>query len=234
MPGLVFNGSNQSCIGNAISWNYPRMIVAWSKSTLSTATSSSIVESGIEASANEFNRLQTGGLNNFQAVSRTNSTFTVTGLPRIRFSDIWMLSGALFLSDSSRYILESDVFVSSESTSAALTQTPNRFTIGASSRGANYFSGSIAHVAVYQPTNLNDAISMILRLYRYTPDKVEPSKLLNYWPDCTTDLKGGINLTPQGSPTVDTSDIPQLTNSLLSGGSAGFTGIEGISRSLGT
>jgi hypothetical protein len=220
MPGLVFNGSNQSCIGNAISWDYPRMIVAWSKSTSFTSSNASIVESGIEASANQFNRLQTGGLNNFQAMSRTNSSSTVTGLPRIRISGIWMLSGALFLSASSRYILESDVFVSSAATSATLTETPNRFTIGSSSRNADYFSGSIAHVAVYQPTDLNDAISMMLRLYRYTPDKVEPSKLLNYWPDCTTDLEGGINLTPQGSPTVDTSDIPQLTNSLLSGGSA--------------
>jgi hypothetical protein len=220
MPGLVFSGSNQSCIGNAISWDYPRMIVAWSKSTSSTATSSSIVESGIEASANQFNRLQTGGVDNFQAVSRTTSTRTVSGSSRVRFSDIWMLSGALFLADNIRHILESDVFVSSASTVSALTETPDRFTIGASSRDANYFNGSIAHVAVYQPTDLNDAISMMLRLYRYTPDKVEPSKLLNYWPDCTTDLKGGINLTPQGSPTVDTSDIPQLTNSLLSGGSA--------------
>jgi len=140
--------------------------------------------------------------------SNYENAYTTAG-PTI---NTWHHGCARFVSDSERHVYLDGGSKGSNTNSQTNNFTPNRTAIGCSARNGfgNYFSGKIAHAAIW---NVALTEAEIARLSAGAlPTEIRPEALVAYWPliDDDNDPIGGYNMTPYNSPTWSTTDYPDV------------------------
>lgn len=89
------------------------------------------------------------------------------------------------------------------------TDAPNQFRIGIDVTNSNNFNGYITHASVWTYVDNDDWVALRDQLMTVKPGDITAGTLINYWPDCTTDIVGTDHLTRYNTPTEST-DEPAL------------------------
>lgn len=209
LMALVLNGVDQYAYGNAIAFAYPMLFVGWIYKA--SGNNSFVLNSGQSGTTQNRNSLNVNA-SNLPGAQSESTLSQVSATASAISTGTWQHVAAVWITDSSRYAYSNGTR-GTQNTATRTTAAPNTLSVGRRPDGAVYLADKIAYLAVYAPTDLSDADSVVTSLQTNAPNLVQPAKLLHHWKlvSDATDSVGGNNLTTVGSPSFD-ADRPSITD----------------------
>lgn len=183
MSRLLVKGSSEYLEITAGLWTvYPLTLACWFYPTNLDSTSQTIICGADNTDANRSQRLQITASNLLGATSHGGSLSSTANAGAVT-ANTWTHGAAVFSSATSRKVSKNGGTFGSSSTNISMNGAPNRTSIGrrANSTPANYFSGRVEHVAIWN-TDLTQAEVTALAVGQISPLAIRRANLVAYVP----------------------------------------------------